>query len=116
MSCFDNTAERNKTFPMNSENNNEILPGLSVDAAGQVSVDKQMGELLFDLAIALEDTVSEPVDVEHVLAAIILAARAGQIDPSTSLSTGNAEFLTTLRVQLQAVFDQCGGDLQGDDS
>lgn len=40
---------------------------------------------MIDLAIELEAAVPEPVDVEHVVAAIVLAWRAGEIDSQTPL-------------------------------
>ncbi len=104
---------------------NEILPGLVLDASGQVTVDKRMGELLFDLALQLEDlqledlqleeTVSPPVDVEHVLAAILLAARDGEINADTSLTKDNAKLLEVLRRHLKTVFQRYGGQLGRDD-
>jgi hypothetical protein len=104
---------------------NEILPGISLDAAGQVTVDKRMGELLFNLALQLEDlqledlqlenAVSAPVDVEHVLAAIVLAAREGEINADTPLTKDDAELLEILRRHLKTVFERYGGQLGRDD-
>jgi hypothetical protein len=99
---------------------NEILPGLSIDGSGQVTVDNRMGELLFDLALQLEDlqledTVSAPVDVEHVLAAVVLAARDGEINADTSLTKDNAILLEVLRRHLKTVFQRYGGQLGRED-
>ena len=100
---------------MDSAKTHEILPGLSIDASGQATVDRRMGALLFDLAIELEAAASAPVDVEHVLAAIVLSCRAGQIDSTTSLTSDNAALLDALRVQIETVFDQYGGRLGQDE-
>jgi len=109
---------------------NQILPGISIDASGHVTVDRQTGELLFDLALQLEDlqledlqledlqledAVSVPVDVEHVLAAIVLAARAGELGVDTSLTKDNANLLEVLRRHLKTVFQRYGGRLGRDD-
>jgi hypothetical protein len=82
--------------------------GLSIDASGQAHVDKQLGDVLFDLALLLEDSVSQPVDIEHVLAAIVLAAQEGQINSQTQLVTCNQELLVILRHQLQCLFARYG--------
>ena len=94
---------------------NEILPGISTDDAGQVTVDKRAGELLFNLALQLEDTVSAPVDIEHVLAAIVLAWRAGEINAATDLTQQTPDLLQLLQSHLQTVFERYGGQLGSED-
>ncbi len=91
-----------------------IVPGLTMDARGVASVNAPLGELLVDLALQLEDVVSDPVDVEHILAAIVLAARDGELDSQTPLGEvrGLAEIL---RRQLLVVFTQHRGRLGADD-
>ncbi|MDA1015366.1 MAG: hypothetical protein O3A00_13060 [Planctomycetota bacterium] len=42
--------------------------------------------MLFDMAIKLEGATHLPVDVEHVLAAIVFAARNGELDANTPLA------------------------------
>lgn len=93
----------------------EILPGISIDESGQVTVDKRMGELLFSLALELEDAVVAPVDIEHVLAAIVLASREGEIDAETTLSKESPELLQVLRRRLKNVFESYGGQLGQED-
>ena len=58
----------------------------------------------------------DPVDVQHVLAAIILAVRAGEIDSTTSLTIDNVQLLETLRHHVKHVFDTYGGRLGDDES
>ena len=99
---------------------NPILPGISIDSSGHVTVDQQTGVLLFDLALQLEDLqlqngVGAPVDVEHVLAAIVLAVRAGEVNADTSLTKHNAKLLVVLRRHLITVFQRYGGQLGHDD-
>ena len=86
-----------------------------MDASGAASVDASMGKLLFDVALQLEDVVSDPVDVQHVLAAIILAARAGELDSTTPLSSDDPDFIAILQKHITTVFSQHGGRLGGDD-
>ena len=63
---------------MNESGDQQIVPGISVTASGQATVDPFVAEVLLDLAIKLEEPTNLPVDVEHVLAAIVLAARGGE--------------------------------------
>ena len=89
-----------------------ILPGISVDDSGRVSVDAERGKLLFDLALELEDVVSAPVDVEHVLAALILAVREkGLAVTEAEMSRSNPVLLDAVREGLPIVFERYGSDL-----
>lgn len=72
---------------MNDSGDQQIVPGISVTPSGQATVDPALTEVLFDLAIKLEEPTNLPVDVEHVLAAIVLAARNGELDPNSPLSS-----------------------------
>ena len=79
----------------------QIVPGISVSVSGQATVDPVMANVLFDLAIELEGPTNLPVDVEHVLAAIVLASRNGELSPDA--------------VHVKTVFEQFGGDVGMDD-
>lgn len=89
--------------------------GISVDARGHVSVDKAMGELLFDLALELEGAIPHPVDVEHVLAAIVMATRGGEIRRETTLSKSDPQTMDVLRRNLEKVFRSFGDQLGSED-
>lgn len=91
-----------------------LPPGITLDSAGQVHVDKQVGEQLFDLALALEDAFPQPVDIEHVLAGIILACQEGHLDATASLSADSEDLLKILRASLVQVFAQYGSNLDAD--
>ena len=52
-----------------------IIPGISMSPSGQATVDPTIADVLFDLVILAK----LPVGVEHVLAAIVLAARQGEL-------------------------------------
>ncbi|MEK6237090.1 MAG: hypothetical protein N2C14_20465, partial [Planctomycetales bacterium] len=65
----------------------QIVPGISISASGQATVDPSLTDVLFDLALKLEGPTSLPVDIQHVLAAIVLAARKGELDPDTPISS-----------------------------
>ncbi|MFK8114215.1 MAG: hypothetical protein AB8B91_18585 [Rubripirellula sp.] len=93
----------------------DLPHGLAIDAAGQATVDGELGKRLFDLAIELEDCVSQPVDIQHILAAIVLGVRDGQIDSETELKIENDALLTVLRQKLQQVFSEFEGRLGSED-
>ncbi len=100
---------------MTSPNGRQIVPGITVDATGQAVVEPEVGEVLFDLALQLEEPTGLPVDVQHVLAAIVLAVRSGEIDPTIEISANNPQTARTLKPHIQAVFNEFGGQLGNDD-
>jgi len=89
----------------------QIVPGISVSSSGQATVDPALADVLFDLAIELEGPTNLPVDVEHVLAAIVLAARKGELAPDTSLTSNNPALVEVLVGHVKAVFEQFGGNV-----
>lgn len=93
----------------------KMVPGISVTPAGQATVDPSVADLLFDLAITLEETTDLPVDVEHVVAAIVLAARNGELDPDTPLSSDDPALTQVLMAHVKTVFEQFGGNVGNDD-
>ena len=81
---------------MDNSGNHQIVPGISVTSSGQATVDPSLADVLFDLAIKLEEPTNLPVDVQHVLAAIVLAARSGEIAPDTKLSSEDQALVAVL--------------------
>ena len=70
---------------------------------------------MFDLAIKLEEHTNLPVDVEHVLAAVVLAARNGEVDANTPLSSDDPALAEILAVHVRTIFEQFGGKVGRDD-
>ena len=89
---------------MNSDDDQQIVPGLSVSTSGQATVDPSIANVLFDLAIKLEEKTTLPVDVQHVVAALVLSARNGELDPTTPLSSDDPVLSAVLAAQLKTVF------------
>lgn len=89
----------------------QLAPGLSLSDDGEVTVAAEMSEVLFDVAIRLEDATELPVDVQHVVAALLLAVRSGTWDSSVKLSADDAEQMTQLSEYVRAVFVAYGGDV-----
>jgi hypothetical protein len=100
---------------MNKSSDHQIVPGISVTPSGQATVDPSLSDVLFDLAVKLEEPTSCPVDVEHVLAAIVLAARKGEIDPNTPLSADDPALAGVLVEHVKAVFADYDGKVGRDD-
>ena len=93
----------------------QIVPGISVTSLGQATVDPALADVLFDLAIKLEKPTNLPVDVEHVLAAIVLAVRKGELDPNTPLSSDDPALAEVLAGHVRTVFADYHGKVGTDD-
>jgi hypothetical protein len=101
---------------MNDNNvDQQICPGLSVSGTGQATVDPSLADVLFDLAIRLEETTTLPVDVQHVVAALVLSARSGQLDSQTPLKSDDPQLVAMLAIPLKTVFAVYGGQVGRDD-
>lgn len=75
----------------------QIVPGITLDAAHEVTVDATLTDVLCDLAIELQDDTGLPVDVEHVIAAAALAVKQGDWSSDEPLNTGNARLRAVLQ-------------------
>ena len=99
---------------MNSDDQ-QIVPGLSVSTTGQATVDPSISDVLFELAIKLKETTTLPVDVQHVVAALVLSARKGDLDPTMPLSSDDPVLSAVLATHLKTVFSVFGGKVGMDD-
>lgn len=93
----------------------QIVPGITVTSSGQANIDPSLTNVLFDLAIQLEEPSNLPVDVEHVLAAIVLAARSGELDANTPISSDDSALVEVLAVHVKTVFADFDGKVGRDD-
>lgn len=93
----------------------QIVPGISITSSGQATVDPSLTDVLFDLAIKLEEPTNHPVDVEHVLAALVLAARKGELDPNTPLSSDDPVLVEVLVGHVKTVFADYDGKVGTED-
>ena len=100
---------------MDNTGDHQIVPGISVTSSGQATVDPSLSDALFDLVIKLEEPTNLPVDVEHVLAAIVLAARNKELDPDKQLSSDDPALVQVLAGHVKTVFEQFGGKVARDD-
>jgi len=79
-----------------TEGEQQVVPGISISSSGQATVDPSLADILFDLALKLEEPTNHPVDIQHVLAAIVLAARSGELDPDMKLSSDDQALVAAL--------------------
>jgi hypothetical protein len=93
----------------------QIVPGLTVSPLGQVSVDASLANVLIELAIRLEEPTDLPVDVEHVVASVVLAVRSGELHSNTQLSAKDPALVTLLAAHVKTVFEQFGSELDRGD-
>ncbi len=91
------------------------MPGISISPSGQATVDPSLADVLFDLAIKLEEPTQLPVDVEHILAAIVMAARQGELAPNTRLSSEDPALAAVLINHVKTVFAEYDGKVGMDD-
>ena len=100
---------------MENTSDHQIVPGISITSSGQATVAPSLTDVLFDLALKLEESTNLPVDVEHVLAAIVLAARKGELRPNTSLSADDPALAEVLAGHVKTVFADYDGKVGKDD-
>ena len=96
-------------------NPQQIVPGITVDQSGQATIDASLKNVLFDLALNLEGPTGHPVDLQHVVAAILLAGRANQIDADRPLVADDVMLIGVLTPHVKSVFKNYGGDVGKDD-
>ena len=94
---------------------NKLCRAFSISSSGQATVDPSLFDVLFDLAIKLEEPTNLPVDVQHVLAAIVLAARKGELAPQAPLTSDDPALARVLAGHVKTVFTDYGGKVGMDD-
>jgi len=95
--------------------NEQVVPGIRVTSDGQATVDPSLANVLFDLAIRLEEPTDLPVDVEHVLAAVVLAVRNGDLDSTCKLVVDDPHLNSVLARHVKTVFAQYDGSVGRED-
>jgi hypothetical protein len=100
---------------MNDSASQSIIPGLQMDRSGQASIDAELGKRLIDLAIALEPYTPHPVDVQHVVAAIIQAVRSGELRKGEPLPPTDAGLCSVLAPHVDAIFERYSGRVARED-
>jgi len=100
---------------MDDGGDQQIIPGIFISPTGQATVDPTLADVVFDLAIQLEEIVKLPVDVQHVVASIVLAARNGDLNQNTRLSSNDPALKEVLANHVNTIFTRYDGKVGMDD-
>ena len=84
----------------------EIVEGVSIDRRGTVAVTAGWQQTLCDIAIELQELTDYPVDVEHLLAALVMSVRDEKIVRGSKLTLGNREQNKILVRYVEILFQQ----------
>lgn len=91
-----------------------VVPGITVNPKGQATVEARLNDVLFELALKLEEVTGLPVDVQHVVAAIVLAERRGEVSAERVISVNDPILVGTLAPHVKSVFALYGGEVGRD--
>ena len=87
----------------------QIVEGVSIDRQGSVRVAEGMQQDLCELAISLQEITTHPVDVEHVLAAVVMAVRDGKLERASTLTNESQEINAVIARYVNILFARHGG-------
>ncbi len=93
--------------------NEAIVEGITLDKSGTVHIESDLEQTLCDVAIELQSD-DRPVDVRHVVAALVMATRDGKIDRATRLGDLTDEQSRVLSRYVGVLFQQHGGSISDD--
>lgn len=93
----------------------QIVEGVHISPSGEVTTAPALHDVLCDLAGELEADSDLPVDLEHVLAALVLAANSGQISRSHVLSSDDDELRALLVPHVRMIFEEYNGEICGEE-
>ena len=97
------------------EGGRQVVPGITISARNEATVDPVLSDVLFDLALQLEESTGLAVDVQHALAAIVMAAQTGEIPDDQPLDPQDKVLLSTLNKYVRVVFSNFDGKVGQDD-
>ncbi|MDG1874044.1 MAG: hypothetical protein P8J27_09035 [Mariniblastus sp.] len=93
------------------KNLKQVAPGIRISKKGEATIDPKVANVLFDLAIKLEEPTDLPVDVEHVMAAVVMLSREGRWDPQVALDANDEDLVRLLLPKVKMIFSQFGGKI-----
>ncbi len=93
------------------KNLKQVAPGIRLSKKGEATIDPNVANVLFDLAIKLEEPTDLPVDVEHVMAAVVMLSREGRWDPQVALDANDEDLVRLLLPKVKMIFSQFGGKI-----
>lgn len=99
----------------NESERTHILPGITLDSRGEAHVAPELSNVLFDLAVAVDDRSRHPVDVEHVLAALVVLAKQRKLASDQFIRADDEQLIAWVMAITQQLFEQFDGRLGADD-
>lgn len=93
----------------------QVIQGITLSSKNEATVAPELADGLFDLALKLEETTGLAVDVQHVLAAIVMGSTTGEIPNDETVSSLSTTRLKILEKHVRIVFSQFGGKVGEDD-
>jgi len=87
----------------------KIVAGVSINRRGTVKVARGHQQTLCDLALALQDVCQYAVDVEHVVAALVMAVRDGRLQRDSVVTADDEPVIRVLLVYVTLIFKQFKG-------
>ena len=93
----------------------QVVPGITLSAKKEATVAPELSDALFELALKFEDRTGMPVDVQHVLAAVVMAAGTGELHGETDIRKSEPGMETVLEKYIRIVFSEFGGQVGGDE-
>ena len=87
----------------------KIVEGISLDRRGTVTVAPGHQQTLCDVSLALQDVCKYAVDVEHVVAALVMAVRDGRLERDSVVSPDDQVVISVLMGYMPLLFEQLKG-------
>ena len=93
----------------------QMVKGITLSPKNEATVAPELADVLFDLSLKLEESTQLPVDVQHVLAAIVMASQTGELTEETDISHRDEALLKTIEKYVRVVFANFDGKVGQDD-
>jgi len=96
---------------MSKRSSEEIVAGVTIDRKGSVTVAAGYQQGLCDIALDLQEETPLAVDVEHVLAALVMAVRDGRLERGAHVTDDPKAYRSVLLPYVELVFQRFPGNV-----
>ena len=93
----------------------QIVVGITVSEDGHAQIDPTIVDEIFGIALLLDESLDHPVDVQHIVAAIVLASEEGRLPQDTVVRAEDDSLRETIKPHVETVFRRWQGDVGSDD-
>lgn len=108
-------SKKNKKTGWGKNDGTSLLPGISLNRRNEAIVAPELADVLFDFALLMEERSGLAVDVQHVLAALVMGARSGEIAADTVVDADNSSLQAVVLKYVRIVFAQFEGKVGEDE-